>query len=550
MEKTVYVIGHKNPDTDSVVAAAAYAYLKRSLGLARCVAARAGRVNPQTEYVFERFDVELPTFLPDLVPRVAHQMRGLSDVARRGTPLWRALGMMGDDGTKSLPIVDDGGAYVAMLHYGAFARNILKKINPHRKAVVPTSVSRMAETMKAQPVCVFDGDESFRGQILVAALETGSFKAHLDAEAKDSVIVVVGDRIDVQRYAIESGVRCLVITNGSLLPRELKDLAEERRVSVLVSPYDTSSTTLLVIYSTPAETMADADIAPVGVDTPLKRARESVMASASRSVAVVDDAGLVIGLLTESDLIAEPNVELILVDHNELSQAVEGAEHYRILEVIDHHRLGSFSTKYPITFINRVVGSTSTIVTSMFRETRTPIPKPIASILLCGILSDTLTLKSATTTDVDRETAEYLANIADLEIADIGRDILSSASFVGKMPAKDIVRLDIKEYVTESGRISVSQAEADSPDGILARKTEIFAELRALRESRGLLLAALMVTDITALTSLLFLEADRDLHHLVAYPRVDAGIYELKDILSRKKQLMPVIFELVERAAK
>ncbi len=550
MEKTTYVIGHKNPDTDSVVAAAAYAELKRLQGHRSCVAARAGRANPQTEYVFERFCVPLPAFVPDLVPRVSHHMRPNPEVAHRGTPVWRALALMGGDGNQSLPLVDDDGAYVAMLHYGAFARNMLTKINPRKKAVVPTSVSRMADTIKAQPVCLFDADESFKGQILVAALEIDSFKTHLGSEALDNAIVIVGNRIDVQRHAIEAGVRCLIITNGSLLSRELKELAEGRKVSVLVSPYDTSSTALLVIYSTPAETMADPDIAPLKLDTPLRRAREAVMASASRSVAAVDDAGKVVGLLSESELIAEPNVELILVDHNELGQSVDGAEHFRVLEVIDHHRLGSFTTNNPITFINRPVGSTSTIVASMYRESRTPIPKTIAALLLCGVLSDTLTLKSATTTDADREIAEYLANIADLEVAEIGRDILSSASLVSKMPAADIVRLDLKEYVTDAGRLSVSQAEADSPDAILLRKDEIFAELRALREAKGFLLTALMVTDITALTSLLFLEADKDFHQLVAYPRIEPGIYELRDVLSRKKQLMPVLFELVERAGK
>jgi len=237
-----------------------------------------------------------------------------------------------------------------------------------------------------------------------------------------------------------------------------------------------------------------------------------------------------------------------MVDHNEFSQAVEGIENYRILEVIDHHRLGSFSTRYPITFINRVVGSTSTIVAGMFREQRVPLPKPVASILLCGILSDTLILKSATTTEVDREMAEYLANLADLEVEEIGRDIMGSASVVASRPAAEIIRLDLKEYKSSGKRLSVSQVEVSDTAEIMERRAEIAAGLAALRREGDYYLSALMVTDITELTSLLLIDADKECLSLIGYPKAEAGVYVLKDILSRKKQLMPALFELVDKA--
>ncbi|HUW70610.1 MAG TPA: putative manganese-dependent inorganic diphosphatase [bacterium] len=547
MNDTVYVIGHKNPDTDSVVSAAAYAHLKRELGLKRCVAARAGKMSPQAEYVFERFNVPFPTFIPDLVPKVEYYMGTQAEVVDRGTPLWDALATMNRSGQKALPIVDGDGRYRAMLHYSSFAQNILKKINPHKKAVIPTSVSRLQATIKAQPICIFKPEEQFKARVLVAALETDSFKRHLDAEAKDSVIIIVGDRVDVQRYAIESKVRAVIITNGALLDRSLKELAEANGVTVLASPYDTSSTSLLVIYSTPVETMGDESITPVRKDETLRRAREAISASPSRSVPVLDAEGRVIGLFDEGDLIREPNISLILVDHNELGQAVEGAEHYRILEVIDHHRLGAFSTRYPITFINRVVGSTSTIIASMYRDAKVPIPKPIASLLLAGILSDTLILKSSTVTEADREAAEYLANIADLEIDEFGRDIMSSASLVGKKPVAEIVRLDMKEYSAAGKSFTVSQVEVHSPQEILERAAEVSAELMALRSAGNHYFSALMVTDITELSSVLFVEGDKEFLSLVRFPRLDERTFELKDVLSRKKQLVPLLIELTEK---
>ncbi|HPM73933.1 MAG TPA: DRTGG domain-containing protein, partial [Spirochaetales bacterium] len=397
-------------------------------------------------------------------------------------------------------------------------------------------------------VCAFAPDEMFKARVLVAALETDSFKRHLDAEAVDSVIIIVGDRADVQRYAIESKVRAMIVTNGSLLSRELKELAEANGVSVLVSPYDTSSTSLLVIYSTPVETMGDDTIRPVRTHETLRRAREAIAESPSRSVPVLDDDGRVVGLFDEGDLIREPNVSLILVDHNELGQAVDGADNYRILEVIDHHRLGAFSTRYPITFINRVVGSTSTIVASMYRDAKVPIPKPMASLLLAGILSDTLILKSATATDVDREAAEYLSNIADLDVEAFGRDIMSSASLVAKKPVAEIVRLDMKEYSAADRSFTVSQVEVHSPDEILERADEVASELAALRASGDHYFSALMVTDITELSSVLFVEGERDFVSMLRFPRLNETTFELKDVLSRKKQLVPLLIELTEKA--
>lgn len=548
MKRVVYVIGHKNPDTDSIVSAAAYAHLKRELGMTEAVAARAGMVNPQTEYILERFHADTPVFLPDLVPKAEYYLGDSAVTVSVGTPLWDALALMEEHGRSALPIVDGDGRYRATLHYSAFARNILKKINPRKKAVIPTSVERLVSTIKAQTVLAFEEGEEFKARMLVAALETDSFRKHLDGEAHENCIVIVGDRIDVQRYVLESGVRVLIITNGAVLDRSLKELAQRNRVSVLLSPYDTSSTALLVIYSTPVETMGDETLQPVRLDSPLRNLRAPLAESPSRSLPVTDAEGRVAGMFTESDLLRDPDVELILVDHNELGQAVEGAENYRILEVIDHHRIGSFATKLPITFINRVVGSTSTIVANMYREHRMPLPKTIASLLLCGILSDTLVLRSVTTTDSDRETAEYLANIADLDIPALGADILAASSAVSSKPAAALVSLDMKSYTVEDRSFAVSQVEVDSPENLLERRAEVLRELAALRSSGGHYLAALMVTDITELSSYLFLSADKEFEILVKYPEVEEHVYRLKDVLSRKKQLIPVLLELAEKA--
>jgi manganese-dependent inorganic pyrophosphatase len=241
----------------------------------------------------------------------------------------------------------------------------------------------------------------------------------------------------------------------------------------------------------------------------------------------------------------EPNVEMILVDHNEISQAVDGIENYKIQEVIDHHRIGTLSTKYPITFINKPVGSTSTLITNLYREKHISIPKEIASILLCGILSDTLILQSATTTEIDKETAEYLSDITDLDIKELGNEILLAGSRVGSRNAGEIVRQDMKEYTEGKFVYTVSQIEVGNANEILSRKKEFFDELEIERRSRKALFASLLVTDITQLSSVLLIVCDAPFVPFITFPKQERSVYYLKDIVSRKKQLIPLLTEQI-----
>ncbi len=548
MSKIIYVIGHKNPDTDSVVAAASYAALKRAQGQTHVRAARAGAANPQTEYIFQRFGVPLPDFIPDLIPKAEYYIDSAPPVINESAPLWEALAQLEKSPRQVMPIVDDDGHYKGLFYYNSFAKNILAKINPHRKAVIATSINHLIATIKAQPLVAGSAGSMFNGRIVVASLSDERFKDYISSEPAHNKVVLVGDREEVMRTAIAAGVRALIITNGFIPSKEIAYLAEAKGVAVLISSYDTSSTSLLALYSTPVTSVADTSVAPLGPRDFMKTVRHAISESAARAVPIVDENQRVLGLLTEGDLIREPNIELILVDHHEFGQAVDGIQNYCILEVIDHHRIGTFSTAYPITFINRVVGSTSTIVASMYLETKTPLDKSIASILLCGILSDTLVLKSATTTDVDRELADYLASITDLSIEEVGRDIMASASLAARLPIDQLLRMDRKEYEVQRKKLTVSQIELTNSQELLARQEEVLAGLSRIRTETGAYLAALMATDITKLESLLYISAEHEFYAYLSYPMQQQGVYILKDVLSRKKQLMPALTEMVQSA--
>jgi manganese-dependent inorganic pyrophosphatase len=546
MEKTVYVIGHRNPDTDSVVSAAAYARLKQLRGEARCFAARAGKISPQTEYILERFGVSLPEYLPDLVPKAAYYLSGEPVTVSEEASVWDALELLQKGDSKVLPIVDRNGTYRSMLHYRGFAGYIIANINPRKKSSFPLSLNHLAATIHAQPVTLFKGDEIRKSPIVVAASYTAQFKGHLEVEGAENALVIVGDRGDIQKCCIEMKVRGLILSGGNTLSKELIALAEQNQVTVLISPFDTSSTAMLIIYSVPVGTLGDK-VTPVRLHDPVRNFREAISRAPSRCLPVVDDEGRAAGVIFEGDLAKEPNVEVIMVDHNEPSQAIEGIENYKILEVIDHHRLGNLSTRYPITFINRVVGATCTIITNLYREQKVPLERGIASILLCGILADTLILQSATTTEVDIETAEYLSSITGLDIKELGHDLQHIANQVNSLPPDELVGLDMKEYNEGGFTFTVSQIETDSPEAIVARREEIAAALEKARSLKDHLFCALLVTDVTALDSLLFVSGKKSFTSRINFPVTAQGIYVLKEVVSRKKQLMPLLAELVEK---
>jgi len=548
--KKIYVIGHRNPDTDSVVSAAAYAALKQAQGVTTCVAARAGHLNPQTEYIFNRFKAPVPVYLPDLVPKAAYYLRDHCPTINESASLWEALEFMEKENLRILPVVDDLGVYKSMLHYRGFARYVISHINPNQKAVFPVSIDYLLQTLSAQPIVVTRSTEVKDSPILVAASSDQYFIRHIERINAENALVIMGDRFDLQRYCVEHRVRALILSNGHTLSAELAGLAEANGVSVLSSPYDTTSTAMLIIYSIPVGAMGDASVPLMRQNDPVRRLREPLTKAPGRSLPVADDEGRVVGVFQEGDLFAEPNIEIIMVDHNEPSQAIEGVEHYRLLEVIDHHRVGNISTRYPITFINKPVGATATIVTNLYREQRVPMRREIAAILLCGILSDTLFLKSATTTPTDQEAAAYLSRVTGLALAELSREIQDALNQLGGKSAAELVALDRKEYAEGGVTFAVSQIETVTLDAMVQRREEFIAVLDEARQEAGQLFASLLITDITALDSILLVGGDKALVSAFTFPRLDDGAFVLKGVVSRKKQLVPMLSELCDALRK
>lgn len=546
MKKTVYIFGHKNPDTDCAVSATAYARLKQLMGFDNYVAARAGHFNPQTDYVFKKFNVKSPKYMPSLTPKVEYFMENETMTVKGDVPVWNAIRQLQKKQLRAVPVVDKNGKYKALLHYSAFAQKILTILNPEAKVNISTSIGNIIKTMNAQPLVVSNQEEIFKSSILVGGASDKAFEAMLDEHASENVIVITSDRKEIYEECISRKVKLLIITSGYILSKELKEKAQKNGVSVIMSPYTTSDTVMMIAYSTPVELMADPEIKAVHINDTISKIRMTMQDSPIRRLPVVDENDKVIGIISEHDLNNEPNIEIALVDHNEILQAVEGIEHYRIIEVIDHHRIGSINTTYPITFINKPLGSTSTIIATLYQESKIPIPKDIASLLLCGILSDTLILQSTTTTETDRQIAEYLANITDLDIHALGKEILTAGSGIKGRTASEVIHQDMKEYQEEKGSYTVSQIEVSNIKEILDRKEDFMTELEFERRGNKAIFSALLVTDITQLSSILLIAADPKFEAFVTFPKMEEHTYYLKDVVSRKKQLIPLISEQVE----
>ena len=545
MKKTVYIIGHKNPDTDATVSAVGYARLKNLLGYKEYQAARAGHLNPQTAYIFEKFNVPRPEYIPDLLPKVKYFMQDNVETVNQDVSVWEAIGRMEKNENRVMPVVDNDGKYISLLHYSGFAKGVLTILNPEKNHTFTTSIDLILKTLNAQPIILKDEKKTFKASIHVGSSELESFEKRLKSHESENIIVIASDRKDIHRLCIENKVKLLITTSGCVIDKELRELAEKNGVSVIVSPYSTSPTSMLIAYSMPVSVMGDNEITTVSINDTVSKIKEILRDAHCKYLPVVDEDNKIIGMISEHDLLKEPNIQVILVDHNEISQAVEGVEHYVIQEVIDHHRIGAIPTKNPITFINRPVGSTSTQIAGLYRENKVSIPKDIASLLLCGILSDTLILQSSTTTDIDREMAEYLSSITDLDIKQLGNEILIAGSNVKGRSSSELIHQDMKEYTEGKVSYTASQIEVGNPKEILERKEDFISELEIERRSHKALFSCLLVTDITKLSSVLLMVCDPKFEQFITFPKMDENVFYLQGVVSRKKQLIPLITEAV-----
>lgn len=547
MHSKTYVIGHRNPDTDSIASAIAYAELKRRLGDPAVTAAMAGEPNPQTSYVLERLGIPHPLYLADVHPRVADVLNREPVTARPEMPLLDALELFHRNNIRVLPIVDGEGRPSGLVSLLRLSEKYLVA-GRDRMRGVNTSLQLLARCLEAMFLAGGPVADVEHLHLFIGAMLEESFTALIAGHGPEQLMIMTGDRRTIQQSAIERGVRLLIVTGGHPVEDDLLLRARERGVTVLSTPFDTATATWVVRHSTPVGLFAEPGFEKVGVAEPLSHLRLKLMHSNEPAVVVVEEDGTLAGIATKSSLLAPHRASLILVDHNEIGQAVPGAEELEIREVIDHHKLGNNHTHQPVTFITAPVGSTCTLVAGIYRqEGVTPSPS-MAALLLAGILSDTVILKSPTTTARDRDTVAWLEPLAGLEHGAFGREIFAACSGLsGYGSPEKVVTTDFKTFSAGEVRFGVGQVEVIGFEEFTGMKDGLQQVLAEVRGREGLVFAGLMVTDIYSETTRFLVAGGKELAHVMGHPQLEPHLYELKGVMSRKKQMVPHLLKVLER---
>ncbi|WP_306536127.1 putative manganese-dependent inorganic diphosphatase [Geobacter sp.] len=545
MDKQIYVVGHRNPDTDSVASALAYAALKNQQGQTNVTAAMAGEPNPQTRYILDRLGIEPPVYLADVHPKVCHVLNRQPVTAAANTPLRDALGVFHKHGIRVLPVVDEAGAPLGLVSLLKLSEKYLLA-GTDRKRGVDASLRTLAACLDGTFLTGAPTDEVEHLHLFIGAMLEESFSSRIEGYDPASLLIMTGDRRSIQQAAMERGVRLLVVTGGFPLADDLRERAREKGVTVISTPHDTATAAGLARLSTPLSHFVEARFEKIGVAEPLEHLRLKLLHSGEPAVIAVEEDGTIAGVATKSSLLAEIPYALILVDHNELAQSVPGAEAVEILEVIDHHKLGNPPTNQPITFMAAPVGSTCTVVASLYRERGIEPEQKMAALLLAGVLSDTVILKSPTTTRRDWEMVQWLEELAGLDPVAFGKDIFSACGgFSAHGTPEKAVRADFKHFTAGDTLFGVGQVEVVGFDEFFDLKETLRETLKKVKEADRLHLAGLMVTDIYSETTLFLAEGKNELAHVMGYPQVEPHLYELKGVMSRKKQMVPHLLKVL-----
>lgn len=539
MSRPLYVIGHRNPDTDSICSAIGYAHLKQELG-ELAVAARAGRINSETKFVLEQFGVETPVLIPDLYPRARDIMSPVSVTIQPEQTL-RELGqMMRDSSGKSAAVVDDKGSLLGIVSLGDLARRYFEEVEMPDLASAGVTYRGILAALEGKIEVAGEMDRTVRGKIWIAAAKAETFRKLIGV----GDIVLAGDREEAQLALIECGIDALVLTGSARAGNALRELAASRGVLVFHTRHDTYTAARLINQSIPVRMVMQEKVVSFRPSDLVSDIRETTVRTRYRNYPVTEN-GRIIGMINRDRLIVPERVQVVLVDHNEKTQAVEGIEEAHILEIIDHHRLGGLETGEPIFIRHDPVGSTSTIVASMHWHRNVEIPQEVAGVLLAGIVSDTLLFKSPTSTPQDHEIAGQLAILAGVDLQEFGMAVLRAGSRFNSLEPEEIIRYDLKEFQIVDYHVSISQISVMDAADLLANRLEALGgALSSVRQKEGYDLALLMVTDILQETTHL-LHAGKPvslLHRAFGDENTDAT-FILHKTMSRKKQIVPPLVE-------
>jgi manganese-dependent inorganic pyrophosphatase len=530
----IYVTGHRNPDTDSIASAIGYAELKQRLDPNNeYIPVRLGELNAQTRWVLERSGAPEPELLPHVMLRASDVMRTSFPITRQDEPIREAGLAMARANLDLVPIVDDDGALVGVVTERALARRYIRESRQTSTLQeAPTFVQAVVDVLEGELVA--GEDKQLAGRVWVHSMDPGS-----PSGISDGDVVVIGNRADAQRLAIELGAALLVTSNGSRPTDEVLALAREHGTAVIVSPLDTYVSGRMITLAAPCSAFMEKDPLTVTPDYLIADISEQIKDIHYGTAVAVDSEGLPVGLLTRSDLVGPHPRRVVLVDHAEMGQSVAGVETAEIVEILDHHHIGSIETRVPVRATFDPVGSTATLVIERFRQNGMEPSRTTAMTLLGAILSDTVILNSPTTTERDHSVIEYLERVLAVDATEFGREMFEATADVSEVSAQEIITRDAKQYQVRGGNsIAIAQIEVVGK-GLLERKDELLEAMRRARGDKNLAMYALMVTDVLSKGTDLLVSGDMaGVSRSFGTPSAD-GVIELPGVMSRKKEVAP-----------
>ena len=544
-KRRTIVIGHKNPDTDSICSAICYAALKSKITGNEYVAGRAGHVNEETQYVLNYFHVEAP----QLIESVKTQVKDIEIRATKGVDrnisLKKAWNLMQDAHVVTLPAVSEKGVLEGLITVGDITKSYMNVLDSSILSKAHTQYKNILETLEGAMVVGDENDYFDQGKVLIAAANPDMMEYYIS----EHDLVILGNRYESQLCAIEMEADCIIVCEGAAVSMTIRKLAQEHGCTVMTTPYDAYTAARLINQSMPiGHFMKTEDLITFEDSDCIDDVKEVMASKRHRDFPVLDKDGKYLGMISRRNLLGAKGKQIILVDHNEKNQAVDGLENADIQEIIDHHKLGTVETISPVFFRNQPVGCTATIVYQMYHENNVEIDKATAGMLCSAIISDTLLFRSPTCTPIDKMAATELARIAEIDMDRYAADMFSAGSNLRGKSNDEIFYQDFKLFNSGKTSYGVGQISSLNADELVELKERLLPFLKKPHEEHGVDMIFFMLTNIlTESTSLLCEGEGAEALIRAAFHMEEAGaddeanVVELPGVVSRKKQLIPSI---------
>lgn len=548
MKNVIYVTGHKNPDTDSICSAYAYAELKNKISDIPAVPIRLGEPSRETKFALDYFGVEPPKLMTTLKCQVSDLTFDSTAPISSEISLKMAWSIMKKYNVKTLPIINDDGKLKGVASVSNITSTYMDIWDNHILAKSNTSIENILDTLSAKSIYLSNENTNFPGKIVVAAMQPSSAEEHIE----EGDIVICGDRKDTQATIIESRASLMIVAGNHNVSEEIIDKAKKSKTSIISTPYDSFTTSRLIVQSIPiGYVMKSDEIVAFKTSDLVEDIKDVMLKTRYRSYPVIDEEDKVVGSISRYHLISQAKKKVILVDHNEKSQAIDGLEDGEILEIIDHHRIGGIQTGNPIYFRNQPVGCTGTIVATMFFENGIRPSKKAAGLLCSAIISDTLLFRSPTTTPTDREVLKRLCEIANINPEEYAAGMFKAGTSLDGKTVEEIFNTDYKIFNMGNKKVGVSQVSTMDLEGFEKYKAEMFSYMDKKVEGENFDILLLLLTDILKEGSLaLVCGESKEIVEKAFNVTLENGTAYLPGVLSRKKQVVPPLTSEIEALSK